>query len=98
VKALSTAALGLGILGLAACNQSAREQKADNIEVNAEAKADNLEQAAGNATNDVREDALQNQADKVRERGEEKADATRSSADLDGNSADDTTSGNSSKR
>ena len=84
-----------GLCALAACNNSPQEQKADNIEANAEATADNLEEAADNATTDAREDALENQASQVREQGEEKADATRGSADLDGNSADDTVSGNS---
>ena len=85
-----------GLAALAACNNNTpQEQAADNIEANAEARADNLEEMADNATSEAREDSLENQADRVREQGEEKADATRSSADLDGNSADDTVSGNS---
>ncbi|GAA3998342.1 hypothetical protein [Sphingomonas humi] len=87
-----------GIAALAACNNTPQEQKADNIEANAEATADNLEEAADNATTEAREDSLENQADMVREKGEEKADATRTSADLDGNSADDTVSGNSAQK
>ena len=49
--------------------------------------ADNLEEAADNATNEAGEDALENQADATREAGEENADATREGADADGNSA-----------
>lgn len=98
MKTVATLSVALGLLSLTACNQSAQEQKADNIEASAEAKADNLEEAADDATTEAREDALENQASQVREKGEEKADATRSSADLDGNSADDTVSGNSSTR
>ncbi len=98
MRTLGHAAIALGLLGLAACNNSPQEQRADNIEANAEVRADNLEEAADNATTETAEDRLENKADKVREQGEEKADATRTSADIDGNSADDTTSGNSSNR
>ena len=46
MKKISTAiAVALGAAALAACNQSAKEQAADNIEANAEIVADNLEEA-----------------------------------------------------
>ncbi|AQR73887.1 hypothetical protein [Sphingomonas sp. LM7] len=66
-----------GLAALSACNSSPREQAADNIEANAEAVADNLEEAAGNATTPAVEDALQNQADATRAVGENKADDMR---------------------
>jgi len=95
MKAIQTLAVAAGLAALAACNNSPQEQQADNMEANAEMTADNLEEAADNAANDATEDALENQASQVREQGEENADATRDGADLDGNSADDTVSGNS---
>jgi hypothetical protein len=78
-------ALGLG--AVAACQQSPQEQRADNIEANAENAADNLEEAADNSATDAGEDSLQNQADATREQGENTADAVRNGADADGNSA-----------
>jgi len=96
MKKLAALAVAAGLLSLAACNSNTpQEQVADNIEANAEATADNLEEAADNATTDNAEDALENQASQTREQGEERADGTRTSADIDGNSADDTVSGNS---
>lgn len=99
MKKLAVLAVAAGLVSLSACNNNTpQERTADNIEANAEARADNLEEMADNATTENREDALENQADRVREKGEEKADSVRTSADLDGNSADDTVSGNSQNR
>lgn len=98
MKILQSLFIGAAVLGLAACNSGAQEQKADNIEANAEMQADNLEDAADVSSNETTEDKLEDQADVVREKGEEQADATRTGPDLDGNSANDTLSGNSSNR
>ena len=85
---ISTAfAVALGAAALAACNQSPQEQAADNIEANAEIVADNLEEAADNATTEGAEDNLENAADAVEANGEAAADAVREGADADGNSA-----------
>ena len=78
-------AVGLG--ALAACNNSPQEQKADNIEKAAENQADSLEDAAGYTSNEATKDELDNKADQARQQGEKNADATRTGADLDGNSA-----------
>ncbi len=69
--------LAAGVLALAACNNTPTEQAADNIEANAEATADNLEDMADNATTEAGEDALENQADAVRADGENKAEDMR---------------------
>src|SRR5687767_8951837 len=87
MKITTTLAVAVGLAGLAACNQSAQEEAADNIEANAEMTADNLEELADETANEGNEDALENQADATREAGEENADATREGADADGNSA-----------
>jgi hypothetical protein len=87
MKLSHTFAVAVAIGALAACNQSPREQAADNIEANAEMQADNLEEVADNASNEAVEDNLENQADATREAGEQNADATRDGADADGNSA-----------
>lgn len=73
MKISNTIAVALGLAALAACNNSAREQKADNIEANADATADNLEDAADNATTPAGEASLENQAAAVRNEGEAKA-------------------------
>lgn len=66
-----------GLMSLAACNSSPREEAADNIEANAEAVADNLEEAADNASTDAAEDNLESAADNVRAMGENQADDMR---------------------
>lgn len=73
MKITTTLAVALGLASLTACNNTAREQKADNIEANAESTADNLEEVADNATTSAGEDALQNKADAVRNVGDAKA-------------------------
>ena len=80
MKIIATIAVTIGLGALAACNQSAQEQKADNIEANAEMTADN-------ATTEATEQGLENQADATRAAGEQKADQVRNGADADGNSA-----------
>ena len=87
MKLTHTFAIAIGLGALAACNQSPKEQAADNIEANAEMNADNLDAMADNATTENGEDALDNQAAATREAGEQNADAVRDGADADGNSA-----------
>ncbi len=87
MKITTVFAAALGVAALAACNNTPQEQAADNIEANAEMRAENLEEAADNATTEGGEDALENRADATRETGEEAADATRDGMDADGNSA-----------
>jgi uncharacterized lipoprotein NlpE involved in copper resistance len=65
------------LVALAGCNNSPREQAADNIEANAEAVADNYDAAADNATTPAAEDALDNKADATRELGDRKAEDMR---------------------
>jgi peptidoglycan hydrolase CwlO-like protein len=74
-----TFALGIaaGLISLSACNSTPQEQAADNIEANTEAVADNLEEAADNATTEAGEDALENQADAVRATGQNQAEDMR---------------------
>ena len=76
MKTTTVLAIALGLAGLAACNKSAQEQTADNIEANAANAADNMQANA------------ENTADQVRNEGEQNADAVRNSADADGNSTD----------
>src|SRR5215207_7492875 len=86
MKTITTLAVALGLGSLAACNQSAQEEVADNIEANAEATADVIEENT-EAAADAMEANGQAAADEVRAEGENAADATREGADADGNSA-----------
>ena len=82
MKIISTVAMSFALCALAACNNSAQEEAAENIEANAEMAADNLEDAADNATTDAGEASLENQADATRAAGENAAeDLTTNDAD-----------------
>ena len=65
------------LVALSACNNSPREQAADNIEANADAAADNLEAAADNTTNDTASAVLDNKADATRAMGDNQAEDMR---------------------
>jgi len=86
MKLSTTLAVALGIGALAACNNTAEEQTADNIEANAENTADAIEENADAVAENVVENA-DAAADAVRAEGENAADATRDGSDADGNSA-----------
>lgn len=77
MKKIFVLGIAAGLASLAACNSTPTEQAADNIEANSEAVADNLEEAADNATTDAAEDRLENQADQVRDVGQNKAEDMR---------------------
>ena len=77
MKKIFVLAMATGMLSLAACNTSPREQVADNIEANSEAVADNFEDAADNAGSDAVEANLENAADAVRATGQNQADDMR---------------------
>jgi hypothetical protein len=87
MKTLTVLTVALGLGSLAACNQSPKEQAADNIEANAEATADNIEANADDVPGMTMNDTADNMADATRAEGEAKADAVRNGADADGNSA-----------
>jgi citrate lyase beta subunit len=77
MKKLFLLGVAAGLVSLAACNPSPREQAADNIEANAEAVADNLEDAVDNAGTEAAESNLENAADAVRATGQNQAEDMR---------------------
>jgi hypothetical protein len=77
MKKLFVLGVAAGLISLAACNSTPREQAADNIEANAEGVADNLEDAADNAGTDAAEGNLENAADAVRATGQNQAEDMR---------------------
>ena len=64
---------GVAALSLAACNKTANEVAADNVEANADNMADNMDAMASNATGNSA-DSLGNQADALRDKGDNVAD------------------------
>lgn len=77
MKKMLVTAAAFGLVSLAACNGSPQEQAADNIEANSEAVADNLEDAADNASTEGMSDGLENRADAVRATGQNQAEDMR---------------------
>jgi len=73
MKKIFALGAAIGLVALSACNSSPREQAADNIEANAEMKADNLEDMADNATTTAAENNLENKADVTRNVGDMQA-------------------------
>ena len=74
MKIVIQTALAAGLLTLAACNSSPAEKAAENIEDLAENQADLIEEQADVAVNEVVEERLEEQADVVRDIGENRAE------------------------
>ena len=87
MKLSTTLAIAFGVTALTACNNTPKENVADNIEANAENTADMIEENADNVPGVTLNDAADNAADATRAEGEKKADEVRNGADADGNSA-----------
>ena len=68
-------ALAAGLLSLAACGGRGDDTAGDNAADAADAVADNMEDAADNMANDTAADALEDNASRVREAGEDKEEA-----------------------
>src|ERR671933_588842 len=81
MKTTTVLAIALGLASLTACHKNdAADQKADNIEANAENVADNIEANADNMADNLQANA-ENKADAVRNAADNKADAVRNAAD-----------------
>lgn len=81
------ALLAAGFVAMSACSQSPREEAAENVEANADAMAENIEDAAETAPNEAVAENLENEADLVRDLGENSADAVRNGAGAEANSS-----------
>jgi uncharacterized iron-regulated membrane protein len=75
MRHLTKALLGAGMLALAACGGSGDDAMGDNAADQAENQADMMEEQADNAATEGQEDALEANAQVVRETGEAKEEA-----------------------
>jgi hypothetical protein len=75
MKMLLKAAMGAGLLSLAACGGAGDDAAGDNVAQQADAIADNMEDAADNTNNEAAEDALESNAAAIREQGQDKEEA-----------------------
>jgi len=75
MRHLTKALLGASFLALAACGGQGDDALGDNVADAAENQADMLDAQADNATSDVAEERLEDQADVVEETGEAREEA-----------------------
>ncbi|MDT9598355.1 hypothetical protein [Sphingosinicella rhizophila] len=75
MKLILKAALGAGLMALAACGGQGDDSLGDNIADNADAVADVMEDQADNMSNEVAADMVEDNAQAIREEGEAKEDA-----------------------
>ena len=90
MKKIAFAIVGAASIALAGCGGQGDDTLGDNVADNADAAADNLDALAGNAASDAEAEALGNQADQLREEGENREEAI---DDADVNAADENVSG-----
>ena len=75
MKFMLKAALGAGLLALAACGGQGDDSLGDNAADNAEAVAENIEAVTENSGNEAVEEAGEDKAEAVRDAGEAKEEA-----------------------
>ncbi len=92
MKKFAFAMVGAAAIALAGCGGQGDDALGDNVQENMDAQADNLDALAGNAATDAEAEALGNQADQLREEGENREDAI-DDADVNAAEADSAVNG-----
>jgi len=72
---IAFALVGAAALALAGCGGQRDDALGENVQENMEANAENLDALAANAANQAEAEALGNQADQLREEGENREEA-----------------------
>ena len=75
MKFMLKAALGAGLLALAACGGKGDDSLGDNVADQADAVADNIEAVTENSGNEAVEEAGEQKAEAIRDAGEAKEEA-----------------------
>ena len=92
MKKFAFAIVGAASIALAGCGGQGDDALAENVQENMEDQADNLDALAGNAATDAEAEALGNQADQLREEGEDREEAI-DDADINAAEADSAVNG-----
>ena len=92
MKKFAFAIVGAASIALAGCGGQGDDALAENVQENMEDQADNLDALAGNAATDAEAEALGNQADQLREEGENREEAI-DDADVNAAEADSAVNG-----
>ena len=92
MKKLAFAMVGAASIALAGCGGQGDDSLAENVQENMEGQADNLDAMAGNAATDAEAEALGNQADQLRDEGEDREEAI-DDADVNAAEADQAVNG-----
>ncbi len=92
MKKFAFAMVGAAAIALAGCGGQGDDALGENVQENMEDQADNLDALAGNAATDAEAEALGNQADQLREEGENREDAI-DDADVNASEADSAVNG-----
>ena len=75
MKKFAFALVGAASIAVAGCGGQGDDSLAENAQENLEGQAENLDALAGNAATDAEAEALGNQADQLREEGENREEA-----------------------
>ena len=92
MKKFAFAMVGAASIALAGCGGQGDDALGENVQENMEDQADNLDALAGNAATDAEAEALGNQADQLREEGENREEAI-DDADVNAAEADSAVNG-----
>jgi hypothetical protein len=88
MKKVAFAIVGAASIALAGCGGSGDDSLAENTQENMEGQSDNLDALAGNAATDAEAEALGNQAEQLRNEGNQREEAI-DDADVDASNAAD---------